>query len=119
MEPWVEKVSPEAFDVLAANKGSNTVLGGKHLKAECPFFHLHASVDHAMALTFDELSKIPEICLLFIRHNRVCCLFGNGTGHRPDAAFLKVTKELNGSTTLASVVALMDATEVISKRCSA
>jgi len=72
------------------------VLGGKHLKAKNSRVHLHRGIDHGMALILEELAKIPEICLIFLPCNRVCCVFGNGTRHRPHAAFVKVMKELNG-----------------------
>jgi len=92
-QPWVEKIGPEAFNVWTTDGGSNMVLVGKCLKAQCPRLHLHRSIDHAMSLTLEEIAKIPEIYLIFFPCNRVCDMFGNGTRH---ASFVKFSKELNG-----------------------
>jgi len=94
------------------------VLGGKHLKAKSSCLHIHCGIDHAMALTLEEIAKIPEIYLIFIPCNRLCSMFGNGTRHRPHAAFVKESRSSMEATALASSVALMDAMEVISKPCS-
>jgi len=98
VQPWVEKVGRANFDVWATDGGSNMVLGGKLLKAQNPRVHLHRGIDHGMALCLEEMAKIPEVFLVLIPCNRVCCVFGNGTRHRPHAAFVKVIKELNGGT---------------------
>jgi len=94
-QPWVEKIGPANFDVWTTDGGSNMVLTGKHLKAQYPHLHLHRGIGHGMSLTLEEIAKIPEIYLVFLPCNRVRDLFGNGTRHRPPAAFVKVSKELN------------------------
>jgi len=77
-QSWVGKIGPEAFDVWTTNGGSNMVQVGKHLKAKNSRLHVHQGIDHAMALTMEEIAKILEIYLIFIPCNKfaVClCWF--------------------------------------------
>ena len=96
IKPWVEKVGADLFDMIDTDGGSNMLLGAKLLKAEFPRVYTHRGVDHAMAGTLEEISKIPEVFLVLKPSNRVRCTFGNGTRHRPHARFVKTVKETNG-----------------------
>ena len=96
--PYVEKCSKDGknfvdlclFDGAANMQKAGEVLGALYPRISC----LHGA-EHVMSLYFNDIFKIPEICIFM----KLCKLmykhFGSGAMHAPYAIFQKFAKDHN------------------------